>query len=712
MRFSVRRVTNGPGRISVGLPRMTAMPDNATKDAASPWHAGELMIQRSLGVVEHMDGPGRNFVRKYLLDQHRTFFPLLPFVVVGAVDPEGEVWATIRAGAPGFLHSPDPTTLDIHAGRDPSDPAERGLEDGDAIGLLGIDLITRRRNRLNGTVRRSVPSSFSVGVVQSFGNCPRYIQNRDFAFARDPAVLSARPVLSLDALDERARAMIAAADTFFVASYVDRGDGERQVDVSHRGGNTGFVRIGGDGVLTIPDFNGNLFFNTLGNFVLNPRAGLLFFDQVTGDLLQMAGEAEVILESEEINAFRGAERLWRFTPRRVIHRPEALPLRWTFVEGGWSPHSLMAGTWDEAARRLDAAALAERWRPFRITRIVDESVGIRSLHMEPADGHGPVSHRAGQHLPIRVTPTGTDQALTRRYSLSTAPSDGRYRISVKRDGVVSTRLHGLKEGDLIEARPPAGGFTIDAAERRRPAVLLAAGIGVTPLIAMLRHLVHEGRRTRHMRPAFLFQCARTRAERAFDAEIANLVHAGQEKLRLVRVLSSPEDAQEAVDFDAAGRLDMALLQATLPFGDYDFYLCGPPPFMQSMYDGLRGLNVADARIHAEAFGPASLTRIPDAGAPTRPASTDPVRVIFTASGKEARWNPGDGSLLELAEARGLSPAFSCRSGTCGTCRTRILQGSVTYASRPSFAVPVGEALICSAVPAQDANKTGSLEVAL
>ena len=142
--------------------------------------------------------------------------------------------------------------------------------------------------------------------------------------------------------------MIAGADTFFVASYVDDAARGRMVDVSHRGGRPGFVRIGADGVLTIPDFSGNRFFNTLGNLIANPKAGLLFVDFETGDLLQLTGDAEVILDLPEIAAVQGAERLWRFTPRRILYRPDALPLRWRFQQDGWSPQSLRTGTWDHA----------------------------------------------------------------------------------------------------------------------------------------------------------------------------------------------------------------------------------------------------------------------------------------------------------------------------------------------------------------------------
>ena len=318
----------------------------------SPWHSGELAIQRSAGVTDRMDHVGRSHLRDVLIDQHREFFPLLPFIALGTVDPAGDAWATLRAGRPGFLSSPDTKTLSFDLGRDASDPADIGMNDGDSVGALGIDLSTRRRNRLNGTLRRDGDKGFSIEVVQSFGNCPRYIHNRNPEFTRGIDVPATSPPQISSSLDARARATIAQADTFFVASYVDAEDGTRQVDVSHRGGRPGFVRIDQDGTLTIPDFNGNSFFNTLGNFLVNPKAGLVFVDFSTGDELQLTGDARVILDSPEIAAFHGAERLWQFKPRRVIFRRDALPLRWS--DGGASPHSLKTGDWETAEQRLQA----------------------------------------------------------------------------------------------------------------------------------------------------------------------------------------------------------------------------------------------------------------------------------------------------------------------------------------------------------------------
>ncbi|WP_223529327.1 pyridoxamine 5'-phosphate oxidase family protein [Pseudomonas sp. GL-R-19] len=667
----------------------------------SPWHAGEKQLQAHVGVAERMEVFGRKVIRSEMPDQHRTFYQQLPFMLYGVVGADGHPWASILEGEPGFAHSPEPGLLQFRSLPAVDDPAQ--VSDGSAIGLLGIELHTRRRNRINGHVRAMSTGGFAVTVDQSFGNCPQYIQLRQFRSVplADP---STRAAEHFNELDDAAKAMIAEADTFFVASYVDV-DGERSVDVSHRGGQSGFVRVEGNR-LTIPDFAGNLHFNTLGNLLLNPRAGLLFIDFNSGDLLQLSGRTEIILEGPQVEAFQGAERLWTIDVEQVVRRPAALALRWRF--DGVSPTSLLTGTWEQATARLQAKALGDQWRPLRVARIEAQSHNIRSIYLEPADGAGLPLFQAGQHLPLRFNIDG--EVHIRTYSLSSAPSDDFFRISVKRDGRVSTHLHEqIRVGDLLEARAPQGHFTV-APHERRPLVLLAAGVGITPLLSMLREVVYQGLRTRRIRPTWFIQSSRTLADQPFRRELDRLLEDAGDAVRVVRLLSQPEaEAMQGEDFDLSGRIDVALLKDLLTVEDYDqldFVVCGPGSFTQALYDGLRELDIRDSRIHAETFGPSTLRRRPDPDAVVieqPPAATTSVPVVFQRSAKEARWQPEGGSLLELAESRGLRPEFSCRGGSCGTCKTRLVSGQVHYPLPPAEVPDDGQVLICCAIPAQGAQ---------
>ncbi|MBN6772232.1 pyridoxamine 5'-phosphate oxidase family protein [Pseudomonas granadensis] len=667
----------------------------------SPWHAGEQQLQAHVGVAERMEAFGRKVIRNWMPDQHREFYRQLPFMLLGAVDAQGRPWASVLEGEPGFADSPDPEHLHFTSHPAADDPAQ--LRNGEPIGLLGIELHTRRRNRLNGHVANLTADGFELSVDQAFGNCPQYIQLRQFQRVplSDPQT---RPAQHLNSLDEAASALITSADTFFVASYVDV-DGQRSVDVSHRGGQPGFVRIEGNR-LTIPDFAGNLHFNTLGNLLLNPKAGLLFIDFSTGDLLHLSGRTEILLEDPQIEAFQGAERLWTFEVEQVVRRPAALALRWRF--DGMSPTSLLTGNWAEADARLQAQALGNQWRPLRVAKIEAESRHIRSIYLEPVDGAGLPVFLAGQHLPLRFTLDG--EVHIRTYSLSSAPSDGFYRISVKREGLISSHLHQqIQVGDVLEARAPQGHFTV-APLARRPLVLLAAGVGITPLLSMLREVVYQGLRTRGIRPTLLLQSSRSLADQPFRQELDRLLERSGEAVRVLRLLSQPEaDAHEGEDFDLTGRIDGAVLRNLLDVDDFDqidFVLCGPGGFTQGLYDSLRELDVRDAQIHAETFGPSTLKRQADADAiviEQPPAATTSVAVVFERSAKEARWQPEGGSLLELAESRGLRPEFSCRGGSCGTCKTRLVSGAVNYPQPPAEIPEAGHVLICCAVPAQSAQ---------
>ncbi|VWD02692.1 pyridoxamine 5'-phosphate oxidase [Burkholderia lata] len=678
---------------------------------AAPFHAGELAVQQRAGVTEAAGSAGRRGIRRFMPDQHRTFFAQLPFFVLGGVDVHGQPWATLRAGAPGFVTSPDARTLHIAARALPGDPLAGAWQPGAPLGGLGIEFDTRRRNRVNGVVRAIDGDALTIAVEQSFGNCAKYIQGRKPTFVAREVDASAGPDVS-DALNDADRALLAQADTFFVASANTSTDAgaARGADVSHRGGMPGFVRVDDARTLTTPDFSGNRFFNTLGNLQQDPRAGLLFVDFDNGDLLYVAARAEIVWDGPLVASFDGAQRVVRFHVREVRRMRAVLPFRWSAVERAPQFAAMAAGVGANAVAVAGAGAVvvpsapapesrsasttastsAPAWRPLRIAKIVDEARAIRSFHFEPVDGGTLPAYEAGQHLTLRVALPGSDSPAIRSYTLSDAPGGAHYRITVKREGRVSAWLHDhAHAGMTVDAQMPRGRFTFDLASPR-PAVLVSAGIGITPMIAMLRRALADDQPSRRV---IFVHGAREAADRPFAAALAR-VAATDERLSLHWFDSHPREGSAA----HAGRIDIAQLKRILSFDDYDFYLCGPSAFMRDLYDGLRALNVPDERIRFEAFGPSSVVRSASRTSATPAVASVPV--VFRRTGREAAWVPADGTLLEFAEGQRVEVPSECRSGSCGTCATRVLSGAVDYEQAPDAPVEPGCALLCVARPAQ------------
>lgn len=325
----------------------------------SPFHAGEKAVHDRLGIHAKIDAQVRRAgIRDYLPEQHREFFPQLPFLTLAHVDAHGQPWATMRVGKPGFINSPDAHTLHIGAPMLAGDPSGV-VHTGDWIGTLGIQLFTHRRNRANGVVQAADGSGFTLDVHQSFGNCGKYIQER-IAQVIDGDATAQVTVREATELNDADATLVTHADTFFIASaWLDAGAGvARGADISHKGGRPGFVRVDNAHTLTVPDFVGNSYYNTIGNLALNPHAGLLFVDFATRDLLYLAVRAEILWNDPETRYFAGALRLLRFHLLRVHRSCAALPLRWTTPR--YARELPRTGTWPEAtqAKRTNAQTVA------------------------------------------------------------------------------------------------------------------------------------------------------------------------------------------------------------------------------------------------------------------------------------------------------------------------------------------------------------------
>lgn len=278
------------------------------KQAKSPFHAGERRVQERLGVRDKIEAFAQRVVRDHMPDQHREFYGMLPTLLIGSVDDEGRPWASMVTGQSGFITSPDSKTLDIAASPLRWDPLNTTLKPGTDVGILGIDLETRRRNRLTGRIESVRPDGFSITIGQAFGNCPQYIQSRAVEYlAETGSIRTAQAFRQSDRFDKPTRALVEKADTLFIATHYseEKGDVTHGADVSHRGGKPEFVKVEDDRTFVFPDFSGNNHFNTVGNIVLNPKAGMLFVDFDTRALVYMTGSAEIVWEGADLQAFVG-----------------------------------------------------------------------------------------------------------------------------------------------------------------------------------------------------------------------------------------------------------------------------------------------------------------------------------------------------------------------------------------------------------------------
>jgi hypothetical protein len=349
-------------------------------------------------------------------------------------------------------------------------------------------------------------------------------------------------------------------------------------------------------------------------------------------------------------------------------------------------------------------------RDFRVLRRQFEDA-LRtqcSFYLAPVDGAPLPPFLAGQFLTFALDipqPSGgASRPITRCYSISDAPRPDAYRITVKRvpspanrpelpPGVASSHLHDrVQEGDLLRVRAPSGRFFIDAGAEV-PAVFIAGGIGITPMMSMLTWCLEQ----QPGRVLHLYYGLRHGGEHAFKARLEALA-AEHPAFHLNVVYSQPGPGDVlGRDHQHAGHVDVALLRQTLPHGRHAFYICGPPPMMASLIPGLIEWGIAPQDIHHEAFGPASLAPVQAASAEAA-ITISAIDVQFRRAGRTLVWNGQDASLLDFAERHGIAVESGCRSGSCGSCETAVLSGSVRYAVKPDHAVAPGRCLLCVGTP--------------
>jgi ferredoxin-NADP reductase/MOSC domain-containing protein YiiM len=392
-------------------------------------------------------------------------------------------------------------------------------------------------------------------------------------------------------------------------------------------------------------------------------------------------------------------------PRQQLLRALRVPA----LSPGWqaSFEALLAGGPGGGNAGLAATSPPPAWpgfRPLTVTAIDRESDSVIDIRLEDPEGGSLPPARPGQYLTLRLQPDEQARSVLRNYSLSGPPGAGYYRITVKREqhGAASGYLHTrIAVGDQLQIAAPRGTFMLD--QTRAPVLLISAGIGATPVLAMLHALAQE----HSDREIWWLQGARSGRDQAFAAEArALLASLPNVRTHVCYSRPGPEDL-EGRDFDATGRLTASLLAELEPPRSAEAYLCGPIAFMDEISAGLAAMGIDASRIHTEPFGPAPSLTPGIAAAPARTPHPPAGRpgsgptIEFARSNLAVSWSPDYASLLELAEACDVPVRWSCRTGVCHNCESTLIAGDLQYSPEPVEPPADGSALICCSQPRDD-----------
>ena len=349
------------------------------------------------------------------------------------------------------------------------------------------------------------------------------------------------------------------------------------------------------------------------------------------------------------------------------------------------------------------------YRKFTVAKKMTECDDVCAFYLKPHDGKALPAFKPGQYLTFQLDIPGRDKPLVRCYSISDSPHHtDYYRVTIKKEkapkdrpelppGAASGYFCDLvKEGDILDAKAPAGHFFLDMA-KANPVVLIAGGVGVTPLLCMANAIAASGSK----REVWFFFGVRNEREHIHKAELEKLA-AETDNIHLHVCYSRPDaHSEKGRDYQHEGRVSLELLKELLPSNNFEYYLCGNGAFMKSITEGLEAWGVPEKDIYFEAFGPATVKKKVAPPSPTETVHLSKLTVTFSRSGKTARWEPSAGNLLEFAQAQGVRIESGCCAGGCGSCLVAIKSGEVDYLKPPDAEPEVGACLTCICRPKND-----------
>ncbi|KAJ8904243.1 hypothetical protein NDN08_000767 [Rhodosorus marinus] len=559
------------------------------------FHEGEIAVQVKAGTRGVAEELKRGISDRIDLEFGRNeFFRDLRMVYVAAVDGDGDVWVSEASGEKGFFQAPDPTTLQVDVSNDHlvrGDPVREIFEEQSdtQIGVLAIDFDKRRRYRTNGRFLATESSNgkVAVRVAEAFPNCPKYIQRRSIVGRR--ATSSSEAIAGVE-LPKEAIAMIQKADTLIFGTR----NPETGADINLRGGNPGFVRVPSSSEIMWPEYRGNGMFNSSGNLEVDHHAGLLFIDyEGSGNILQVVGEAHSDWDPQE--TLEGSTRAIRFKVKKFRLYTGSEPYEWKL--NAVSDYNPTIAGHDQSEDRAGPFPVQ-----VKMVKVVKESDSVSTFRfLAPR----PVKFLPGQYasFDFHVAELGD---FTRTWTLSeTANSatrgDVTMEISVKRKpgGVISNWLHDKAELGMEVTLTGIGGDLspfIDEDEVPKKIALLSGGVGITPMMAILRGL----RAFRNDADVVFTHSERHEKDRPFGGELDRR-GSTDEHLRLIRTVT--DSTETLIDNRVRGRITKQLLEPEL--GDdptsWTVYLCGPDRFMVEVSKALLEIGIPSKNLNTEAF---------------------------------------------------------------------------------------------------------------
>jgi hypothetical protein len=596
------------------------------------YHEGEIAIQRQNG-VENAARMTAAAIQDHIPHGAMSFIAQQSMAVIGSLDTQGRVWASLVLGQPGFLQAINDQSLQLQRSKccaATGDPLWGNLDANRQLGILLIELSTRRRLRINGQLGAGNKEAVHIQVAQAYANCPKYIQRRQLRLV--PISDSAPPsteILKGQALGDRQQTWISEADTFFVASAHP----EHGVDASHRGGHPGFVKLLSSQRLRIPDFVGNNMFNTLGNFTSYPHAGLVFVDFKRGRILQLSGKPEILTRQvDEQNETGGTARYWEFEIECWRESDLPIHINEDFID--YSPYL--------PKTRNTAFTDSNQSLKLNVTRTWMETPRVRCIELTAIDGFELPPFTAGAHLKINIINKWGISEL-RHYSLLSDPAcRDHYLFGVLaepngRGG--SLFLHEkVQLGDTLETVLPENKFSLST--NAKHSILIAGGIGITPLLSMMHSL--NGSNSSYE----LHYTAKHKSDLAFKQEIKQLagIHA--------HFYTSRDNTGPSLDIKCV---------INKPAPGTHIYVCGPYRLIQAVRTYAKAQDCSSEQIHFESFGAENTTL------------NQPISVTLAKSGLTVDVPPSR-SILDVLLDKGILIPHDCKRGECSLCVTRVLKG--------------------------------------